>query len=291
MSSDQLVNIEGAPKPAMDPREVVRIAINLSLVCALGAIVLGGVYMGTVRYQTAARLEGERRAVATMLALPADAKVLEVRQYLDPAKREVVYRAKPYGEEAAPVNELVFSLDGTLTSSNAAAAAGEPKGLAELGRLFVATRGGAPAGFVIEGESRGYKNRIRFFVAMDTAFVIQGVRVLEHEEDPGLGAEVATTVFQGQYVGRTADRVASLEVTRDPMPEDWRAALSGLASSSVSDWRAKNGTLIEREAPKPIYAVTGATISSRALTRGVRTTVDHFRRRWNLIGPRLGGQS
>ncbi len=24
MSSDQLVNIEGAPKPAMDPREVVR---------------------------------------------------------------------------------------------------------------------------------------------------------------------------------------------------------------------------------------------------------------------------
>lgn len=289
--SDQLVNIEGAPKPAMDPREVVRIAINLAMVCALGAVVLGGVYMGTVRYQTAARLEGERHAVASMLALPADAKVLEVRQFLDPAKREVVYRAKPYGDEGAPVNELVFSLDGTLTSSNAAAAAAEPKGLAELGRLFVATRGGAPAGFVIEGETRGYKNRIRFFVAMDTSFVIQGVRVLEHEEDPGLGAEVATTVFQGQYVGRTADGVAALDVTRDPMPEDWRSALGGLASSSVADWRTKNDALIQREAPKPIYAVTGATISSRALTRGVRTTVDHFRRRWTLIGPRLGGQS
>ncbi len=290
MSSDRLVNIEGAPKPAMDPREIVRIAINLTIVCALGAVILGGVYMGTVRYQEAARLAGERNAVAGMLALPADAKVLEVRQFLDPAKREVVYRAKPYGEETAPVNELVFSLDGELRSNNAAADPAEPKGLAGLGRLFVAQRGGAPAGFVIEGETRGYKNRIRFFVAMDTSFVIQGVRVLEHEEDPGLGAEIATTVFQGQYVGRTAERVTTLDVTRDPMPEDWRSALGGLASSSVTDWRAKNDALVQREAPKPIYAVTGATISSRALTRGVRTTVDHFRRRWNLIGPRLGGQ-
>jgi Na+-translocating ferredoxin:NAD+ oxidoreductase RnfG subunit len=37
--------------------------------------------------------------------------------------------------------------------------------------------------------------------------------------------------------------------------------------------------------------VTGATISSRALTDGVRTTVDHFRRRWALIAPQLGGPS
>lgn len=291
--SDRLVQIEGAPRPAMDPREIARIAVNLAAVCALGAVVLGGVYMGTTRYQEAARLAGERHAVTDMLVLGADAKVTEVKQYLAPARREVVYRAQAYGVEGAPVHELVFSLDGVLRHSDPAAKvpAGEPKDLTALGRLFVAQVAGAPAGFVIEGETRGYKNRIRFFVALDTAFVVQGVRVIEHEEDPGLGAEVATTWFQGQFVGRTADRIATLDVTRDPMPEDWRAALGGLATEPATKWRAEHADLVTREAPKPVYAVTGATISSRALTRGVRTTVDHFRRRWLLIAPHLGGTS
>ncbi len=287
--SDQLVNIEGAPRTPMNPREIVRIALNLTAVCALGAIILGGVYMGTERYQAAARLAGERNAVTSLLALGGDATVLEVKQFLAPTRREVVYRAKPYGDEKAPVHELVFTLDGALRSSRADAPAEEAKDLQPLGRLFVAERGGTPAGFVIEGETRGYKNRIRFFVAMDTAFVVQGVKVLEHEEDPGLGAEVATSWFQGQFVGRTADRIASIDVTRDPMPEDWRAALGSIASEASGEWQGRNATLIAREAGKPIYAVTGATISSRALTRGVRTTVDHFRRRWALLAPQLGG--
>jgi electron transport complex protein RnfG len=144
---------------------------------------------------------------------------------------------------------------------------------------------------VVEGETRGYKNIIRFFVAVDSSFDLAGVRVVEHEEDPGLGAETATRWFQGQYIGRTADAVRSLEVTRDPMPEDWRAALVRLDRVAVAEWRARNAALIEREGARPIYAVTGATITSRALTDGVRSTLEHFRRRWALIAPRLEGSS
>lgn len=288
--SDQLVHIEGT-RPRMNPQEIARVAVNLAAVCALGAVVLGGVYIGTERYQAAAKLATERNAVTGMLGAGADVSVLEVQQFLAPAKREVVYRAKAYGDEAAPVREVVFSLDGALRSAGPAAAGASGAGLEPLGRLFVAERGGAPAGFVIEGETRGYKNRIRFFVALDTAFVVQGVKVVEHEEDPGLGAEVATTWFQGQFVGRTADRVGTLDVTKDPMPEDWRAALGGLATTPAAQWQSQHADLVAREAPKSVYAVTGATISSRALTRGVRTTVDHFRRRWTLLAPRLGGSS
>jgi Na+-translocating ferredoxin:NAD+ oxidoreductase RnfG subunit len=226
-----------------------------------------------------------------MLALGSDARVLEVRQFIAMQRREVVYRARPYGDEAAPVREVTFTLDGALRSANPTAGATVPAGLAPLGRLFVARSAGQLAGFVIEGESRGYKNRIRFFVALDTAFAVQGVRVVEHEEDPGLGAEVATAWFQGQFVGRTADRVSQIDVAKIPMPEDWRAALGGLATEPATAWRAKHADLIAREAGQPIYAVTGATISSRALTRGVRSTVEHFRRRWALLAPQLGGQS
>lgn len=289
--SDTLVQIDGAPRPPMDPRMIARIAVNLTAVCAISAVILGGVFIATDRYQKAAGLAREQRAITDMLALGSDARVLEVNQFIATAKREVVYRARPYGNEAAPVRELTFTLDGVLRSANATASAAVPAGLAPLGRLFVAQRDGRPAGFVIEGESRGYKNRIRFFVALDTAFAVQGVRVVEHEEDPGLGAEVATPWFQGQFVGRTAEGVIRIDVAKIPMPEDWRTALDGLAKEPAAAWRARHADLITREAGQPIYAVTGATISSRALTRGVRTTVDHFRRRWALLAPQLGGQS
>jgi Na+-translocating ferredoxin:NAD+ oxidoreductase subunit G len=288
---NDLVQIEGAPRAKTDPREIVRIAINLAMVCAAGAVVLGGIFMGTERVSRAARLAGERNAVGALLALPAGAHVLEVRQFLAAERGEVVYRAGEYGDEKTLPREIVFTLDGAVRSNGPAASAAPAAGLAPLGRTFVAYANGALAGFVVEGESRGYKNRIRFFVALDSAFVVQGVRVVEHEEDPGLGAEVATGWFQAQFTGRTADQVAALDVTRDPMPEDWRAALGTLAGEGPVAWRAKHAGLLAREHARPVYAVTGATISSRALTRGVRTTVEHFRRRWALLAPQLGGSS
>lgn len=288
MTNDQLVFPEGAKRPPMDRAQIVRVAINLAAVCALGAAVLGAIYLGTEKYAQAARLAGEQRAITGLLALGEGAEVTEVRQFLSPDGDAVVYRARAYGDEAAPEREVVFALDGTLRAQ-AAAAGAEPKGMKPLGRLFVASSGGALAGFVVEGESRGYKNRIRFFVALDSAMTLRGVRVLEHEEDPGLGAEIATPWFQAQYAGRTADQAVGLTVTRDPMPEDWRAALNARAALDPSAWRDRHGALLDREAGRPIYAVTGATISSTALTRGVRGTVDHFRRRWALLRPHLGG--
>jgi len=284
----ELVQIEGAPRPKSDPREVMRIAINLVAVCALSGVVLGGAFLGTERVARAARLDGERRAISGMLALPPGARVLEVSQYLVPARGEVVYVAGEYGNESAAPRRIVFSLAGELRPE---APAAPEKELTPLGRTFVASVDGAPAGFVVEGESRGYKKRIRFFVALDSAFVVRGVRVIEHEEDPGLGAEIATPWFQAQYVGRSAEQTTALDVTKDPMPEDWRAALDALAGEGADAWRTKHAPLLEREHARPVYAVTGATISSRALTRGVRTAVDHFRRRWGLVAPHLGEPS
>lgn len=286
---NDLVQIEGAPRPKADPREVSRVATNLVLVCALGALVLGGIFLGTERVARAGRLAGERRAVSELLALPAGARVLEVRQYLDAARGEVVYRAAAYGDEQAQPREIAFALDGTPRPDAGARPSGAA--LAPLGRTLVAYVDGALAGFVVEGEARGYKNRIRFFVALDSAFAVKGVRVVEHEEDPGLGAEVATGWFQAQFAGRTAEQVEALDVTKDPMPEDWRGALVALAGSDPVRWREANAALLEREHARPIYAVTGATISSRALTGGVRTTLEHFRRRWALLSPRLGDPS
>ena len=270
-------------------RDWIRIAASMTVTCALGGALLGGVYLATERYAEEARERSERRAIAEILGLDERASVRAVEQYLTGDRSEVVYRASAADGMAA--REITFTLDGSLVHAGVLRDA-EPAGdLIPLGRVFVVRRDGAPAGFVVEGESRGYKNRIRFFVGLTPSWEIAGVRVVEHEEDPGLGAEVATPWFQGQYAGRPLAAVADLDVTRDPMPEDWRQVLRGAPRSgsraAVPD--ARERALREREAARPIYAVTGATISSRALTDGVRATILHFRRRWELLGPHVTG--
>jgi electron transport complex protein RnfG len=275
----------GGAKTPSARGEVVRIAASMTAVCAVGALILGGVYLATERYAEASRKKTEREAVTQMLGLDAGATVLEVSQYLSPEGDAVVYRTASEG--AVPGRELVFSLDGALIRNGSAPLAPAPRELRPLGRVFAARRNGAPAGFLVEGEARGYKNRIRFFVALDTAWTVQGVRVVEHEEDPGLGAEVATPWFQGQFSGRRLADVPDLDVTKDPMPEDWRGALRDLGRLSPTAWQERHGVERDREAKRPIYAVTGATISSRALTLGVRATILHFRKRWERIAPYL----
>ena len=55
--------------------EVVRIASSMAAVCAVGALILGGVYLATERYAEAARKTSEREAVTQMLGLDARATV------------------------------------------------------------------------------------------------------------------------------------------------------------------------------------------------------------------------
>lgn len=278
--------VNGGPQPPAkgSAGEVIRITASMVAVCAAGAIILGGVYLATERYAEAARQKTERDAVTEMLGLDASATVLQVGQYLTPDGNAVVYRSS--SEEGAGGRELVFALDGTLVRQGTALGP-VPRELKPLGRVFAARRNAAPAGFLVEGETRGYKNRIRFFVALDTAWTVEGVRVVEHEEDPGLGAEVATPWFQGQFAGRRLSDVPALDVTKDPMPEDWRGALRDLGRLSPTAWQTAHAAQLDRERSRPIYAVTGATISSRAMTLGVRATILHFRKRWERIAPYL----
>ena len=65
--------------------------------------------------------------------------------------------------------------------------------------------------------------------------------ILEHNETPGLGDNAQKPAFRQMFAGKGADK---LEVTKDPNNKD------------------------------NIQAMTGATISSRAVTKGVREAVE-----------------
>ncbi len=273
-----------APRASSRAGEILRIALSLTAVCAVGATLLGVTSMVTDRARKAAAVRSEHDALAALLDLgPGDALVA-IDQAYRPATQAVVYAVAAEGGH--PARTIAFNLDGQRLPDPAPQA----KGDRPLGRLFVAQRAGVLRGFVVEGETQGYKNRIRFLVGIDDSMTVTGVRVIEHEEDPGLGAEVARPWFDGQFIGRDARRPAAFTVAKDPMPEDWRAALDQLERTPLAAWRVAHATGIARATERPLYAVTGATISSRALTEGVRGTLTHFARRWALLSPALEGR-
>lgn len=109
---------------------------------------------------------------------------------------------------------------------------------------FEAMKNGRLAGYCIKALGNGYGGYIRMVVGVDTSGVILGVRVLEQQETPGLGTQITEVkppdkepFFLKQFAGK-----------------DGRTVAIG----------------------KNIDAITGATISSRAVTDGVNKAVTEF---------------
>lgn len=89
----------------------------------------------------------------------------------------------------------------------------------------------------------GYSGEIRVMVGVDTDGVVQGIQILDHRETPGLGAKIETSDFRDQYKGKSlAD------------PEVWDVIKDGGSFKHI----------------------TGATISSRAVTHSVARALEFF---------------
>ena len=109
---------------------------------------------------------------------------------------------------------------------------------------FEALKGPALIGYCLKVTGSGYGGYIRIIVGIDTGGVIKGVRILEHQETPGLGSKINETrqgdnepYFLRQFNGKNAMTV-----------------------------KVKSG----------IDAITGATISSKAVTDAINKTVVEF---------------
>ena len=102
---------------------------------------------------------------------------------------------------------------------------------------FAAQKDGRTVAYIIPSESKGYGGRIKLLVAVDTEGKVLDFNILEHNETPGLGDNAQKPAFRNQFAGKGAEL---LEVTKDPSNKE------------------------------NIQAMTGATIASRAVTKGVR---------------------
>lgn len=116
---------------------------------------------------------------------------------------------------------------------------------------FAAQAGGTTAAYLVPGESKGYGGSIKLLLAANPDGTIIDYKVLSHNETPGLGDRTTQPKFRKQFAGK---KVEALEV-------------------------------VKTNDPTKIDAITGVTISSRAITKGVREALEAL----NTYTATLGG--
>ena len=120
-------------------------------------------------------------------------------------------------------------------------------------------------GYVVEGEAPGYSSTIRVMVGVTEDFVVKGVKILSQKETPGLGTKVEEVQSDKTWLlilsGKRSFGKGPDE--EDPLP--WfPAQYRGLTREEIK---------LTRDGGK-VDAITGATISSRAVTDAVRGAVE-----------------
>ncbi|MBI5741493.1 MAG: FMN-binding protein [Nitrospirae bacterium] len=105
---------------------------------------------------------------------------------------------------------------------------------------YTAKKGDEDLGFIVEGFGKGYSSYINVLASVDKNFNVQKISILHHAETPGLGDEIEKEYFLKRFEGKSVD----------------------------------NLVVIKGDTQDKVEAISGATISSRAVTEdGVRNGV------------------
>ena len=95
-------------------------------------------------------------------------------------------------------------------------------------QVFLATRDGEPAAAIFAAVApRGYNGPIDLLVGVDAAGVIQGVRVTNHRETPGLGDQIEISISDWD----TSDSTVPACRTRRSRSGPWRPTAAGSTPS------------------------------------------------------------
>jgi electron transport complex protein RnfG len=107
---------------------------------------------------------------------------------------------------------------------------------------YLATSSGTPVAYIASTAGKGYSSYIKMLVSLGPDLKIRDVKILGHEETPGLGDQVEDRSFLDQFKGKTLSQIV----------------------------------LIKGETKENIQAVSGATYSSRGVTKGVKEAVQQL---------------
>ncbi|MGC2061556.1 MAG: RnfABCDGE type electron transport complex subunit G [Thermodesulfovibrionales bacterium] len=106
-------------------------------------------------------------------------------------------------------------------------------------KYFISKKGGDTIGYIIQSFGKGYSSYINTFIAVDKDFTVQKINVLSHAETPGLGDEIEAAYFKDQFKGKSIEH---LKVIKGDTKDDIQA-ISGatISSRAVTEDAVKNG--------------------------------------------------
>lgn len=136
---------------------------------------------------------------------------------------------------------------------------------------------GKRTAYLLSGKFPGFKTHIAIILALDPEYSIIGLEVMEHEEDPGLGAEIEQDYFKNQFKHKPFEKIKTIEVVKAPLPSEYFDALEGQVEEDAAVEVMKNYS------DRDIYALTGATISSAAVSTGVKGMTKKFAYRLDIL--------
>ncbi len=178
----------------MNPKDILKITINLTIVCVLAGIILASTYAKTEPVKV--RAEEREKQLALKSLLPEADKISEI------GKVQLI-EGKPEGD------------------------------------IYAGDKSGQTIGYVTDAIGKGYSSFIKMLVAVDPQYRIKAIDILSHGETPGLGDGITERWFQDQFKGKTVDQLEVVKV----------------------------------ETKDKIQALSGATISSRGVTNGVKDAI------------------
>ncbi len=298
-------------------KELIRITVGLTVSCLIAGAVMGAVFVMTAK----AKKRNERLHVQeTMLSLlgygkanpaPSGLKFYDIYRYVidDGHERRTGYMIPQNKGDDIRYALLIIDLEGRFfdllaidispeeaKEADARAAAlrvviTPPKTFAYADATIIANVGTQRLAYLLPGEFRGFKTYIRVMLALGPAFQIIGLEIVEQEEDPGLGGEIQRASFKDQFKGKSFENVRGLEVTKAPLPEEYRRYLEGTPDEEGDRLRREDIDEIRNKyQDKDIYALTGATISSEAVTKGVKTMTKKFAYRIETLNHIIAGE-
>lgn len=115
----------------------------------------------------------------------------------------------------------------------------------KIAEVYVGYNGSEIVGYTFKALASGYGGNVEVITGIDKDGVVSGVRVGSHQETPGLGGNATLPSFYEQYTDKTAD------------------SHIGVSKVETSD-------------PHEIQAISGATITSKAVTNGVNMAIDVY---------------
>jgi electron transport complex protein RnfG len=297
-------------------KEIIKITVALTISCLIAAAVMGLTFTVTAKAKKHNHHMNVQKAMMGLLGFgkdkpaPSDLTFHSVFRYIieDGDKKYLGYMVpvEKGGEEGYEL--LIVDLESKfvdrLEVSISAEAAKEehdravalqtllkpPKLFTYADASVIAKVGGARLGYLLPGKFPGFKTFIHVIVALDSKFELLGLEVMEHEEDAGLGGEIEQEYFKNQYKGKSFETLKGLKVVKEPLPDEYKKYLEKRKWKEGMFTEELIKSIQMKYKDKDIYSITGATISSAAVTNGVKGIAKKFAYRIGKLDHVIRGQ-